>query len=372
MSGPVVITGGGTGGHVFPMQAVAEALRAQGLATSELRYVGSRRGQEGRLLGNGDVALTLLPGRGLRRSWRPKDALVNLGAALGLAAAVVSAIALLRRWRPAVVVSVGGYASFAVSFAAMCWRTPLVLVELDATPGAAQRIVGRYAVKRCCAFPVEGANVVVTGAPLRAGIEAVDRSKAARDAAKAAQTPPIDPARLVVVVMTGSLGSARVNRAVRELATKWDSRDDRAIVHVTGRRDFDEVRARLPSSNGLDYRVIAFGDMVELWTLCDVAICRAGAVTIAELTALSIPSVLVPLPGAPGDHQTRNAEAVVKVGGAQRLTDANCTGDALATVLEQLMEPATLATMSRGAGTLARHDAARAIASVIADVRGTA
>src|ERR1019366_908640 len=261
MSGPVVITGGGTGGHVFPMQAVAEALRAQGLTTSELRYVGSRRGQEGRLLGNGDVALTLLPGRGLRRSWRPKDALVNLGAALGLAAAVVSAIALLRRWRP-----------------------PLVLVELDATPGAAQRIVGRYAVKRCCAFPVEGANVVVTGAPLRAGIEAVDRSKAARDAAKAAQTPPSAPARLVVVVMTGSLGSARVNRAVRELATKWDSRDDRAIVHVTGRRDFDEVRARLPSSNGLDYRVIAFGDMVELWTLCDVAICRAGAVTIAELT----------------------------------------------------------------------------------------
>lgn len=371
MAGPVVITGGGTGGHVFPMQAVADALRDAGITSNELRFVGSRRGQERQLLANSSVALTLLPGRGVRRSWRAKDVVVNVGAVAGLVRALMRALILVRRWRPSVVVSVGGYASSAVSVAAMCWRTPLVLVELDATPGAAQRFVAHYARKRCCAFPVVGENVVVTGAPLRAAIENVDRSKAAREASKAALTPPIDDGRMVVVVMTGSLGSTRVNRAVRELAVEWRSRADRAIIHVTGRRDFDEIVKLVPTSDGLDYRVVAFGDMIELWTLCDVAVCRAGAVTVAELTVLSIPSILVPLPGAPGDHQTKNAETVMNVGGAQLLRDADCTGAALAERLDTMMDPMTLASMARGAGTLARRDAARAIASVILDVRAT-
>lgn len=369
MARPVVITGGGTGGHVFPMQAVADALRDAGLTSNELRFVGSRRGQERQLLASSNVALTLLPGRGLRRSWRAKDAMANVVAVVGLVSALVRALVLVRRWRPSLVVSVGGYASFACSVAAMCWRTPLVLVELDVTPGAAQRFVAHYARKRCCAFPVTGENVVVTGAPLRAAIENVDRSKGSRDAAKAALTPPIDDSRMVVVVMTGSLGSTRVNRAVRELAVEWNSRGDRAIIHVTGRRDFEEISRMTPTSNGLDYRVVAFGDMVELWTLCDVAICRAGAVTVAELTVLSIPSVLVPLPGAPGDHQTKNAETAMNVGGAQLLRDADCTGAALAGLLDTMMDPMTLSAMSRGAGSLARRDAARAIASVILDVR---
>ncbi len=369
MAGPVVITGGGTGGHVFPMQAVAEALRARGVGASELRYVGSRRGQEAHLLSDGDVALTLLPGRGLRRSWHAGAALANAGAVLGLVAALVAALVLVRRWRPSVVVSVGGYASFAVSVAAMCWRRPIVLVELDATPGAAQRLVGRYAVKRCCAFPTVGENVVVTGAPLRAAIADVDRSPRAREAAKGACRPPIDAARAVVVVMTGSLGSARVNAAVRELAERWAARTDRTILHVTGHRDYGAL-ASPPATDGLDYRVVAFADMAGLWAVCDAAICRAGAITVAELTALSIPSILVPLPGAPGDHQTSNAEALARVGGARVVSDAHCTGAALASLLDEVLVPTTLAAMADGAGTLARRDAARAIADVIVEARG--
>ncbi len=270
MAGPVVITGGGTGGHVFPMQAVADALRDTGLTSKDVRFVGSRRGQERQLLANDGVALTLLPGRGLRRSWLAKDVVANLGAVVGLLSALARAIVLVGRWRPSVVVSVGGYASFAVSVAAMCWRIPLVLVELDVAPGAAQRFVAHYATTRCCAFPVSGDNVVVTGAPLRAAIEHVDRSRDARDAAKASLVPPIDAGRMIVVVMTGSLGSTRVNRAVRELAVEWSARQDRAIVHVTGRRDFAAMSSSAPVGAGLDYRVLAFGDMVELWTLGDV------------------------------------------------------------------------------------------------------
>lgn len=366
--GPVIITGGGTGGHVFPMQAIAQALRAQGLQPDELRFVGSRRGQERRLLGAGDVALTLLPGRGLQRSWRVRDVARNLVATLGLLAAVLMALGLVKRWRPSVVVSVGGYASFAVSFAARCWGTPLVLIELDATPGVVQRIFVRYAVQRCCAFPSTGDNVVVTGAPLREAIEHLDRSDTARRLAKGVQSPPLEPGRITVVVMTGSLGSSRVNEAVSDLAARWASRTDRAILHVTGQRDYDHVRSRMPATQGLDYRLFAFADMVELWAVSDVAICRAGATTVAELTALSIPSILVPLPGAPDDHQTLNADAVVRAGGAVLLRNDQCTGEALDEILEQVVEPDRWREMSLGAGTLARPDASRTIAAVILDV----
>lgn len=370
MARPVVITGGGTGGHVFPMQAIAEALVTAGLNSSDLHFVGSRRGQEGRLLGGGDVALTLLPGRGVRRSLRPKDVVINVVAALGLVGALFTALGLVKRWRPSVVVSVGGYASFAVSFAAACWRTPLVLVELDATPGAAHRLVARRATRRCCAFPTEGANVIVTGAPLRSAIEHLDRSPQSRVLAKRNVTPPIDAERTVFVVMTGSLGSTKVNTAVSDLAAQWAARRDCAIVHVTGRRDFEEMKRRAPTLLGLDYRVVEFGDMVTWWALADAAICRAGATTLAELTALSIPSVLVPLPGAPDDHQSKNALAVVEAGGATLIVDANCDATTLGAALEKMMDPPTLRAMAAGAGTLAHHAAAAAIAAVILEVRG--
>ena len=138
MTRPIVITGGGTGGHIFPMSAIAEALASLGEQPNQLRFVGSRRGQEWRLLGDGPIALTLLPGRGIRRSLRPRALAQNVGAVLGLLAGLVQAVVIVGRWRPRAVVSVGGYASFPVSAAAVLWRRPLVLVDLDATPPATQ------------------------------------------------------------------------------------------------------------------------------------------------------------------------------------------------------------------------------------------
>jgi UDP-N-acetylglucosamine:LPS N-acetylglucosamine transferase len=340
------------------------------LSASELRYVGSRRGQERNLLA-GDVALTLLPGRGVRRSWRVSDLVANVRSVIGLLFAVLFAQWLVARRRPSVVVSVGGYASFAVALAAVCWRVPLVLVDFDAVPGTAHRLLGPFATKRCTAFAATGDNVVVTGAPLRAAIESLDRSRTSREAAKARCTPPIDPQRTVVLVMTGSLGSHRVNVAVRDLARSWSSRSDRALLHVTGRRDYDEIAATAPVVEHLDYRVIDFGDMVELWSLCDVAVCRAGAITVAELETLSVPAVLVPLPGAPHDHQTKNARALADAGGAIVLTDAQCSGDALAEAREFVTASATMQEMGRAVHTLAHADAAGAIADVVLGVRSS-
>jgi UDP-N-acetylglucosamine--N-acetylmuramyl-(pentapeptide) pyrophosphoryl-undecaprenol N-acetylglucosamine transferase len=322
------------------------------------------------LLSSGDVALTLLPGRGFQRSLRPDALVQNLNAAWSLSLALVLAVVKMRQWRPSVVVSLGGYASFATTFAAVMWRRPLVMVELDAEPGAAQRLFTRVARARCCAFPSKEPNTVVTGTPLRESVISIDRSSIARATARAAIIPPIDDARTVVVVMTGSLGSTKVNHAVSELARRWSNRSDRTIIHVAGRRDVAMVRGEAPDTDGLDYRILEFGDMAQLWALCDVAVCRAGASTVAELTTLQIPSVLVPLPHAPGDHQMKNALVVVEAGGARLVLDAECSGAKLDDVLDSITDPGTLASMGRAAGTLGRRDAASSIARVVAHVGG--
>jgi UDP-N-acetylglucosamine--N-acetylmuramyl-(pentapeptide) pyrophosphoryl-undecaprenol N-acetylglucosamine transferase len=351
------------------MVAVADQLRALGIDAKDLRFVGSRRGQESTLLATHDVALTLLPGRGLRRSFAPEALLQNIGAAGSLVAAAAMAVTRVRRWRPSVVVSVGGYASFATTLAAVLYRRPLVLIELDAEPGAAQRLFTRLARARCCAFPTRDPKAVVTGTPLRENIVTVDRSPDAMEATRRHVDPPVEEGRLVVVVMTGSLGSTSVNRAVSELAERWSHRHDRTIFHVAGRRDVALVRSRAPLTDGLDYRILEFGDMVELWSLCDVALCRAGASTVAELTTLKIPSVLVPLPHM-GDHQLKNALAVVEAGGARLVLDSECTGAKLDDVLESVTERDVLQSMGEAAGTLGHRDAASAIARIVAHAGG--
>ncbi len=368
MKGPIIITGGGTGGHVFPMQAIGEELLARSIPSQQLRYVGSRRGQEATLLAGGAIALTLLPGRGLQRSFAPRALLVNCGAATRLLWSLFVAIWKIGQWRPSTVISVGGYASFAVSFAAVMWRRPLVLVDFDATPGAVHRALARFATTRCTAFPSDDPRAVFTGAPLRHAITAIDRSASSRARARLRAVPPIDANRTVIVVMTGSLGARKVNRAVSALAQQWASRNDITIVHVSGRRDFEEVANNAPELRGLDYRIVPFANMVELWQWCDLALCRAGAMTIGELTALAIPALLVPLPGAPGDHQTVNARSLVEHGAARMLPDAECDAPHLARALEEMMVQPTRDAMSSASRALGHLDATSRIVDVLLEV----
>ncbi len=361
----VVLAGGGTGGHIFPMQAVAAALVEGGLSSESLVYVGSRRGQESALLGGGPIPLVTLSGRGLRRSLRAEAMRENIGALVGLIVAVTRACWLFARWRPAVVVSFGGYAALPAGLAAVVWRRPLVLVDLDATPGATQRVLARFARARCVAQETSDPRDVVTGVPLREAITSIDRGDDARRTARARFVPPIPEDRLVLVVMTGSLGSRSVNDAVSDLAQAWRARSDVTILHVTGRRDVDQVRERAPHLEGLDYRIYDFADMAVLWGVADVALCRAGATTLAELCALGIAAVLVPLPGAPGDHQGHNARRLADAGAALVLDDASLSGEALASALDGLIANGRYHEMGRAALDLARPDAARAIADVV-------
>ncbi|MBU6496515.1 MAG: glycosyltransferase [Acidobacteria bacterium] len=362
MRGKIVITGGGTGGHLYPMLAIAEALVARGVAHHDIVLVGSARGQDGIILADSRFERRLLPGRGLRRSLSLEATRANLGALAGLGAALLHSLWWTLRERPRVVVSVGGYAAAASSFAAWVARRPLVLVDLDAAPSLTNRLLQRVATQRCRAFPGPGGGVV-TGAPLRHSLRDLDRRPATRRERCREVVPPLDPERVTVVVMSGSLGARSVNEAARGLAERWRDRSDVTMIHVTGRRYFDLYRE--PVHGALDYRVMPYGDMTLWWAVADVAVTRAGATTVAELCALGIPSVLVPLPGAPGDHQGVNARRLVSDGAATLLSDAEVSAQTLESALRPLFDESVRNEMASRARALGRLDAAERIAEEI-------
>jgi UDP-N-acetylglucosamine--N-acetylmuramyl-(pentapeptide) pyrophosphoryl-undecaprenol N-acetylglucosamine transferase len=369
-----LVAGGGTAGHLQPALAIAEALVRRGHARGSIEFVGSSRGQDRAALAGRGFPVTLLPGRGIVRSLSPADLVRNLGALAGLGVGCLRALSLVSRARPAVVVSVGGYASLPAALSAVLLRVPLVLVNVDAVPGAANRLLGRFA--RASAVGWEGTPLprsVVTGTPVRPEIAAVKRSHEEQRSARTELGLP--PGRLTVAAFGGSLGARRINQAVTELAALWSERDDTSIYHVVGRRDWDESvenegvggERSGESPAGLCYRRVPYEDRMPLvYGAADVVVCRAGAMTVAELAVAGVPAVLVPLPGAPGDHQSANARVLERVGAAVLMPDPTCDGDRLSRVLGELLgDPGRLESMGKAAGNMGRTDAAEAGAAVV-------
>ncbi|HEX4863665.1 MAG TPA: undecaprenyldiphospho-muramoylpentapeptide beta-N-acetylglucosaminyltransferase [Acidimicrobiales bacterium] len=371
-----VVAGGGTGGHAVPAVAIGRALVDRGHPASSVHFVGSRRGIESRMAPAAGFEITLLPGRGIARrlSWS------NFGAVAGLVAAVVQATWLLARLRPAVVISVGGYASVACSVAAVVLRIPLVVAEQNAVPGLANRLAGRFARACAVSFPETAMpRAVLTGNPVRPEILAADRSPAGITAARRALGLP--EGHRVIAVAGGSLGARRINEATLGLARMWEDRQGIAIRHVVGERDYQAVRdgaAGLADTPGpgsgtgpdpspaLIYQLVGFEDRMDLLlTAADVAVQRAGASTVSEVAVVGVPSLLVPLPGAPGDHQTLNAMRMVDAGAAVMVPDSELSADRLAEELEALLnDPVRLDSMSGAARSLAFPDAAESVAAL--------
>lgn len=359
-----LIAGGGTGGHVVPAIAIGRALAERGRDPASICFVGSRRGIEDRMVPAAGFPLVLLPGRGIAR----RMTLDNVGAVVGLAGAFLRALVLVGRMRPAVTVAVGGYASAAAALASVLWRVPLVVAEQNAVPGLANRLAGRFAA--ACAVSFEATplpRAVLTGNPVRPEIAGADTGPAARASARSALGLP--PDALVVAVTGGSLGARRINRSVSDLAARWAGRSGVCIYHVAGRRDFAEVAAARPEPvpGGLDYRVVEFEDRMDLLLVAaDVALCRAGASTVAELAAIGLASVLVPLPGAPGDHQTQNARRLADAGAAVLVVDGELDGDRLAGELGRLLdEGSRRQAMAEAARAAGRPDAAERVAALV-------
>ena len=318
---------------------------------------------ESRLVPAAGFAVELLPGRGIAR----RLTVDNVGAVIGLAEATVRAIGLLRRLRPSVLVSVGGYASAACVVAATVWRIPLVVAEQNAVPGLANKLASRVAKASAVSFPgTPLPRSVVTGNPVRREITVVDRTPEGRESARAQLAVP--SGALLVVALGGSLGARTVNEAVLGLVELWSDRSDVFVYHVVGERDFPELvsRAPKPVPGGIVYQQRAFESRMELLlAAADVTVQRAGASTVAELAVAGVPSVLVPLPGAPGDHQTQNARRLAEAGAAVMVRDADLSPGKLAQVLEPILgDGDQRARMGEAARHLARPCAADAVAGL--------
>ena len=347
---------------------------ARGHDPATILYVGSRRGMEGRLVPEAGFEVALLPGRGIQRRLTRE----NFGAVGALLVACALALGIVVRRRPRVVVTVGGYAGLPCSVAAIVLRVPLVVVSCDVIAGASNRLVARFARKCAVAFETTALpNQVVTGAPLRSAVLGTDRSPQGRSAARAVLGVPAG--RFLLAVEGGSLGARRLNDAALGLAKSWASRSDVTIYHVTGERNLAGIEREAaelglgPQTSveaGLDYRLVGYErQMPALLAACDFAVCRAGALTVAELAAIGTPSALVPLPGAPNDHQTRNAEALTQAGAAMLVSDADCSAERLEEIVAPLLgDPERLAAMASTAAKSGHRDAADRVAALVESV----
>jgi len=342
------IAGGGTGGHVTPALALAEAVAARGGAPL---LIGGEIGLERKLVPEAGFELVSLPsgqvmGRGPT---------ARLRAALATARGVRSAWRLLAARRARILISVGGYASVPGVVAAALRRIPIALVEPNAMPGRANRLAARVARAVFLQFEIAAARlggagaVHVTGAPLRRALVAAFRAAPPRHTAA---TP------LRVLVFGGSQGARQINEAMMEAASQLDA-SAFAIFHQTGEADRERVAAAYAAA-GVPARVVTFErDMPSRYAESDVAVCRSGALTVAELAMAGLPALLVPYPYAADDHQAANARAMAEAGAARVLPSRPLAAEDLVRALGELAaHPETLTAMAAAAAKLARPDAA--------------
>lgn len=346
----VLVAGGGTGGHVFPALALGTALAARGRTVS---FAGTADGLEARVVPPAGFVFHALPGRQARGG----GALRVVASLAATASGVTAAGRLLRTARPRLVVGVGGYASVATVLAARLRRIPVVLLEQNTIPGAANRLLGKVAERVCLGFEeaapfFPSGRTVFTGNPVRPDV--------------LAGTISHKPEGLGLLVFGGSQGAHKLNEAVLyALGTLDAGAPPLMITHQTGTADLDLVKAGYDRL-GRAARVVSFlDDMGGAYAAADVVVARAGAMSCAEITARGLPALLMPYPFAADDHQRHNAEVLARAGAALVVRDDAEAPPKVADALRGLLvEPERRARMAAASRALGRPEAAKHAADV--------
>jgi UDP-N-acetylglucosamine--N-acetylmuramyl-(pentapeptide) pyrophosphoryl-undecaprenol N-acetylglucosamine transferase len=350
----IVFAAGGTGGHILPALSVADELRAR---TGDLQalFVGTRYGLEGKLVPAAGYEIRYISARGVRG----RGAAARMRGAASIAVGFVQSLAILRRFEPDVVFGSGGYASAAVVLAASCLRRKIVIQEQNSIPGLTNRLLARHARKIYLGFGKASEyfkhhrGLLVTGNPIRASIVSPGPANVRADFGIEGNAP-------VLLVFGGSQGARTLNRAAAEYLL---DRPGVAALIQTGDQDYEWMRERLGALRGRVNVRPYFDAMHRAYAAATVCLARAGALTVSELAAAGVPSVLVPYPHAADDHQSYNASFLAEAGGAIVIRDSDLNGNTLASVLDPLLaDPSKLAAMKRGLESAARKDAAAVIA----------
>jgi len=366
----VVFAGGGTGGHVYPGVTVARALVERDPATKVV-FIGTRKGLEADVVPREGFPLCTIDVAGFRRRLSPDTVLTALRACKGF----VQSVAILRREKPDVVVGTGGYVSGPVVLAAWVLGIPTVIHEQNALPGVTTRALSRIASATAVTYPESArylarkSRVVVTGNPVRKSILKAERGAGARAFG-------LDPMRPTLLVFGGSQGARAINQAMVDALPDLLARHpELQVIHQTGRRDHAWVVAEL-AARGIDVarrsRLVVEPYLYEMdmaMACADLVVSRAGAISIAEITARGIPAVLVPYPGAAEGHQEKNARALEAAGAAVVILQSELAGDVLRETVERLIHDRDqLARMARSSRGLGRPDAADSLADLVVGV----
>jgi UDP-N-acetylglucosamine--N-acetylmuramyl-(pentapeptide) pyrophosphoryl-undecaprenol N-acetylglucosamine transferase len=351
----VMMAGGGTGGHVYPALAVAEALRRRDYR-AEILFVGTKRGLEARLVPEAGYTLRTLPVRGVK-------GLGTVDKFRGIASLPESlwvSRRLLEEFRPNVVFGTGGYAAGPTMLQAVLERRPTVIFEPNAEPGLTNRLLGPLVTRVAVTYNETagrfGPKAVWIGSPVRKEFLAVTAHKF--------RSPR------TLLIFGGSRGALKLNRAVLDALTRLqESGLPLCFIHQTGEDDYDYVREGY-KRQGIIADVRPFIDgMADIFEKADLIICRAGASTVAELTAAGRAAILVPFPYATDHHQLRNAEALERAGAACLIEQGQATGEKLAAeIIGLLNDPEKLEMMSSKARGLAVPDAADRIVDLLESV----
>ncbi len=339
---PILVMAGGTGGHVYPALAVARALQA---SSRDVVWLGTHRGLESRVVPAAGIDIEWISVKGLRR----KGALALLIAPLQIGWALLQSLGVILRRRPAAVLGMGGFVSGPGGVAAWLTRRPLVIHEQNAAAGLTNRLLARLARVVLQAFPGSfnsSVNAETVGNPVREDIAAI---AAPADRYGHRQGP------LRLLVLGGSQGALALNRAVPAALAQLAAELRPVVRHQCGERTLDTARQAY-ADTGIDVELLPFiEDMAGAYAWADLVVCRAGALTIAELCAAGLPALFVPYPAAVDDHQTANAGPMTRAGAAAIIQEAELTPALLADLLREWLK-------SREA-LLVRAEKARALAS---------
>src|SRR5512146_116317 len=349
MSRTIMIMAGGTGGHIFPGLAVADALRARGWNVVWLGAPGSMEAE-------------LVPKHGYPVAWvnfsgvRGKGALRLLTLPFTLLRALAQSADAIFRHRPDVVLGMGGYITMPGGLMAAILRRPLVIHEQNSIAGLSNKVLAKLATRVLSGFPAVLKRTQWCGNPVRADIAALPEPQG-RYAGRSG--------KLNVLVVGGSLGAQALNEALPQALALLNEQERPNVLHQTGKKHFDAVQ-QLYTRAGVQADIRAFlDDMANQYAKADVVICRAGALTVAELAAAGVASVLVPFPFAVDDHQTSNARFLSEHGAAVLLPQTELNAEKLAQQLRELNREKLLA-MAQQARSVAKPDATQQVAQVCA------
>ena len=354
MSRSILIMAGGTGGHIFPALAVADCLQAQGW---RITWLGARNSMEAELVPQHGYPMAWVRFSGLRGKGLLRQVMLPLNLLIALAQ---SAAALLRH-RPDVVLGMGGYITFPGGMMAALLRRPLLIHEQNSIAGLSNKVLARLAARVMSGFPKVLPQAEWCGNPVRDSIAALPDPTTRYSARNGV---------LQVLIVGGSLGARAINECVPQALALLPSTARPLVVHQTGKLHFDTVQTGYQQA-GVSGEIKPFlDDMAQHYAWADIVICRAGALTIAELSAAGVASILIPFPSAVDDHQTANARFLSDQKAALLLPQSQLNPHTLAKLLSETTRAQSL-QMAQAAHALAKPNAARRVAQVCNELAGT-